>query len=165
MERHNNYLKFDQYSKVIALSYAVGGLAIVLLPFLTTASGVNFLGYDSPYTYVFMGFSVLGLFLFGWRYTAIDSGKDRADFKPVPIIYPAVVAVIALIIFKTGGQFFVNAYVKSGKQDMLSKAVCGQPSKLAFWWGPFIYCMSLTVAAYYSLLVNKVIKELREGIL
>lgn len=165
MERHNNYQKFDQYSKVIALSYVVGGLAIVLLPFLSSNSGVNFLGYDSPYTFVFMGFSVVGLFMFGWRFIVVDAGKDRSGFKPVPCLYPAVVAVVALLIFKFGGQFFVKAYVESGKQSILSRAVCGEPSKLAFWWGPFVYCASLTVASYYSFLVNAVIKELREGVL
>lgn len=163
MERHNNYRKFDQYSKIIAWLYIIGGAGIVILPFLTTGRA-NILGYESPYTYVFAFAAAIGLVLFGWRYIKNENCDEERDMMLFNVWYTPIIAVIALIVFLIGGSFFVNEYVASGKQSLLSVLACGEAKKLAFWWGPFVYCACLAGAAYFTLKLNDVTSELKKGI-
>lgn len=165
MERHNNYQKYERYTDIIAGSYLVAGLAIMFLPFLSTESGVNFIGYKSPFSYVFMGFAVFGLLLFGWKLATNDPLKTDPGLNTFSCLYPAVLAAVSLFVFLAGGKWFAQVFVDSGKQSMLSRSLFGKVDRLAFWWGPFIYCASLAVATYFSLLVNEVVKELRKGII
>jgi len=163
MERHNNYSKFNQYSKVITWQYVISGAGIVILPFLSTGRA-NIQGYESPYTYAFAAVAAIGLILFGWRYFKNENYCVERDVKLFNAWYPGTVAVIALIIFLVGEKFFVDEYIESGKQSLLSVAVCGEARELAFWWGPFIYCVCMAVASYFTFLLNEVTKELKNGI-
>lgn len=162
MERHNYEAKYAQRAKVIAWAYVIAGAGIVVLPFLSSHRA-NFSGYNIPYTYAFAAFAAIGLGLFAWRYFKNDSTYSDSDMQPFNFTFPAAIAVIALVIFLTSGKFFVDAYVSSGKQGALSTAISGHPTKLAFWWGPFVYCAGLAVAAYFSYEMNEIIKEIKKG--
>lgn len=163
MERHNNQRKYSQYSKIITWLYIIAGADIVLLPFLQTTTGANIIGYESPFTYIFAAFALLGLILFLIIWFKNDSCRDDSMKLFNPYI-PLAIAAIALIVFLLAGDFFVNQYVEhSNYKGSLTWAVCGDVKKISFWWGPFIYCICLAGASYFIKELNSIIKELHNG--
>ena len=114
------------------------------------------MGIESPYTYPFALASAIGLGLFGWCYFKNDSVRYARETRHFNYQYPIVVAAISLGIFFIGGDFFVQAYNDSGKQNLLSEVINGEARKLAVWWGPFVYCFSLVAAGFFMMELNKI---------
>ena len=162
MERHNYQAKYEQRAKIVAWAYVVAAAAIIVLPFLSSHRA-NFLGYELPHTFVFAAIALVGLGVFAWRFFKNESINEEKDMQPFNFAFPAAIAAIALVIFLTAGDTFVDAYVSSGKQKALSVALSGHPTKLAFWWGPFVYCAAHAVAAYFLYEMNEIIKEFKRG--
>lgn len=160
MERHNNERKYEQYSKIVAWLYVIAGAGIVILPFFETYKGYTILGYKSPYTFAFSILAGIGLVRFGLRYFK----NDNLVTLPFDFKYAGGIAILSLIVFLLCGDFLVDAYRESGKQGALSEIISGEAHKLAFWWGPFVYCACLGGASYFSFELNKIINEMKEGI-